>query len=411
MIVGQSSDLFVWLGNEQFNSLASAIEKESPPSLPAELDAIGVLVGRVIIEKNATTLINVATPFTTQFNLSQVTQHNHLSGLNDGDYIHLTTLEYSDFQSIPNTYLPLSGGTLTGPLSGTSILALDNIGIGPSSDPSIRFDVIAEGASSDIEIRLRNSGNTANLFEVSGDGSAKFPTDGRNIYFGTGSRITTAASNALLVSFSLFNCRLENIFNANANDMYGIGRLNIGGAYDTNGTNFVHIANGTAPTSSGIDRFKIYSKDIAPGIAAPHFLLENLDEIRLYKYSAVTTSQSIADALTSMGLLSASTIDNPYLSLSGGTLTGGLSATTISATTLWSYNDPWTIELIDATSVDFYAPYAMVINSYTNILGSPSINLMDDDVAYTTGTTIAIGSKISVSGSTTGVTILNAVRL
>ena len=66
---------------------------------------------------------------------------------------------------------------------------------------------------------------------------------------------------------------------------------------------------------------------------------------------------------------------------------------------------------MDGTTVDFYAPYVMSIKSYTNILGSPVISLKDDDVAYTTGATIAIGSKISVSGSTTGVTILNAVRL
>ncbi len=97
--------------------------------------------------------------------------------------------------------------------------------------------------------------------------------------------------------------------------------------------------------------------------------------------------------------------------LSGDTRVDLISATTLSATTAWVYNDPWTIELINSTTVDFYAPYAMSINSYTNILGSPFISLKDDGAAYTTGTTIAIGSKISVSGSTTGVTILNAIRL
>lgn len=100
----------------------------------------------------------------------------------------------------------------------------------------------------------------------------------------------------------------------------------------------------------------------------------------------------------------------PSVNISAATLTY-LSATTISGDTVWAYNDPWTIELMDGTTVDFYAPYVMSIKSYTNILGSPVISLKDDDVAYTTGATIAIGSKISVSGSTTGVTILNAVRL
>jgi hypothetical protein len=97
--------------------------------------------------------------------------------------------------------------------------------------------------------------------------------------------------------------------------------------------------------------------------------------------------------------------------LSGDTRLDLLSATTLSATTIWAYNDPWTIELMDLQVVDFFAPYSLQIDSVTNILNSPSITLFDDDVAYSFGATIASGSKITVSASTASVITLNSVRL
>jgi hypothetical protein len=142
-----------------------------------------------------------------------------------------------------------------------------------------------------------------------------------------------------------------------------------------------------------------------------------------------------------------------YLPLSGGTVTGntvftlGLSANTISATTYqnlppstdyyvtggtynytggtvtlrrndgndvsitgFNYNDTWTVELINALSVDFYAPYNLSISSVTNILGSPTITLYDDNVLYNLGDAVGIGSKITVVASVTGVTNLNLIR-
>lgn len=101
-------------------------------------------------------------------------------------------------------------------------------------------------------------------------------------------------------------------------------------------------------------------------------------------------------------------------SFTGGTVTGatnftnGLTANTISATTISILTDPWVIELMNGRLATFYAPYAMKINTTTNILGSPTIAIFDDGASYSLTNTIAIGSKIDISGSTTGVTILNA---
>lgn len=70
-----------------------------------------------------------------------------------------------------------------------------------------------------------------------------------------------------------------------------------------------------------------------------------------------------------------------------------------------------TVELVAALSVDFYNRYAMSIDSITNVLNSPTITIQDDNVAYTLGTTIGIGSKITITASTASVVVLNATRI
>jgi len=67
----------------------------------------------------------------------------------------------------------------------------------------------------------------------------------------------------------------------------------------------------------------------------------------------------------------------------------------------------YTIELVAALTVDFYAPYAMSITSVSNVLNAPTITLQDDGVSYTLGNTIAIGSKVTVTASTASVVNLN----
>lgn len=103
-------------------------------------------------------------------------------------------------------------------------------------------------------------------------------------------------------------------------------------------------------------------------------------------------------------------------SFTGGTVTGatdfinGLTANTISATTISILTDLWTIELMDSRVATFYAPYSLKINSVTNILNAPTIVLFDDGVSYTLTNTIASGSKIIVSANTASVITLNGTR-
>ena len=68
------------------------------------------------------------------------------------------------------------------------------------------------------------------------------------------------------------------------------------------------------------------------------------------------------------------------------------------------------VELIDALTVDFYAPYDMKINSVTNIKNIPTTALEDDGVAYVFGATILAGSKITVTVDVASVVKLNITR-
>jgi hypothetical protein len=75
------------------------------------------------------------------------------------------------------------------------------------------------------------------------------------------------------------------------------------------------------------------------------------------------------------------------------------------------FRPKFTIELIDALTTDFYAPYNLSIGSVTNILNSPTITIQDDGVAYTLGNTIASGSRITITANTASVVTLNATRI
>jgi hypothetical protein len=79
--------------------------------------------------------------------------------------------------------------------------------------------------------------------------------------------------------------------------------------------------------------------------------------------------------------------------------------------TLWVNSGiVYTVELIDALTVDIYAPYALKINTISNILNSPTTTILDDGASYTLTNTIAIGSKITVTVNTAAVINLNITK-
>ena len=64
--------------------------------------------------------------------------------------------------------------------------------------------------------------------------------------------------------------------------------------------------------------------------------------------------------------------------------TGGDTLQYNDTTSIWENSKPfWTIDLMDNSSVEFYAVQDVKINTITNIVGSPTITIADDNVPYT----------------------------
>jgi hypothetical protein len=190
-----------------------------------------------------------------------------------------------------------------------------------------RLDVRAQGAlSTDIAFRVRNSADTANLFEFSGDGTFRlggttsttngfsYLTDGRLFMAKSGSNFIELNPSAANRLYSTNGWEFEAVgtgkyltFAANgAVRMRMIdGTIQIG-SFNTsdNATNTMYFLNGTAPNTNHTDIFKIYSADIVAGNAAPHFRTENGSIIKLYKQDLPTnpTNAQIATFLSNLGL-------------------------------------------------------------------------------------------------------------
>jgi len=84
-------------GNDEYLTIAAASESQQP-ELPPLVQGLGFLVGRVIVEKGASTGI-VEGAFDAEFGFTPINDHNNLSGLDGGaanEYFHLTLNDYNN---------------------------------------------------------------------------------------------------------------------------------------------------------------------------------------------------------------------------------------------------------------------------------------------------------------------------
>ena len=88
-----------------------------------------------------------------------------------------------------------------------------------------------------------------------------------------------------------------------------------------------------------------------------------------------------------------------------GFIVGGGGSTPVSTSVLY------TIELVNAFTTDFYAPFNLSIDSYVQIVGSATITITVNSSAYFLGNPITIGSKITIASSNTSVVNLNCTQL
>jgi hypothetical protein len=198
------------------------------------------------------------------------------------------------------------------------------IGYASQSDTlGAKLDIKAQGAlSTDIALRVRNSANTANIFEVRGnaivyvDPTAAFQANGFTIQSSSFNRVEhtvgliwsgTSATIGLGCS-STQDMRTGSIGGA---PIYGIinwhdQNIQLGSTAAVNGRGVFSIGTNTAPTTNMLDGFRLYSADIVAGNAAPHFRTENGNIIKLYQQSSagILTVPQLVTVLQNLGLLS-----------------------------------------------------------------------------------------------------------
>lgn len=79
-------------------TLAQALASQPPASLPPDIVANGILVGRIIVQKSADTATQIDSAFSTVFTQSPTFNHNDLAGLQGGtagEYYHVTSAQNS----------------------------------------------------------------------------------------------------------------------------------------------------------------------------------------------------------------------------------------------------------------------------------------------------------------------------
>jgi hypothetical protein len=80
-------------------TLAEALESKIP-TIPEAIRGICVFIGRIIVQKSDSTAERIEQIQETSLNTAGVSDHNSLTGLNDGDYKHLTATEYTALSSV-----------------------------------------------------------------------------------------------------------------------------------------------------------------------------------------------------------------------------------------------------------------------------------------------------------------------
>lgn len=98
--------LYIVLGNGDFTQ--SSALSSTVPSIPPAISSHAVLVGRILVVKSSNTAYAVQSAFDTTFVTAPISIHNDLSGLNDGDYQHLTVAEKNTIKPLTEQATPVS---------------------------------------------------------------------------------------------------------------------------------------------------------------------------------------------------------------------------------------------------------------------------------------------------------------
>jgi hypothetical protein len=137
-VLNEPAHYKVVYGRGSYDTLSDAQAVGTPATLPSDLDALStaVFIAKIITQQNnATSFVDIQSPFAEQLNSALANTHNSLAGLDVGDYQHLTALEH-------NTY---SLGIVTGAHSfSTGDPVYNNAGVWTAAQANDR-DTLTQG--------------------------------------------------------------------------------------------------------------------------------------------------------------------------------------------------------------------------------------------------------------------------
>jgi hypothetical protein len=128
-----TGDVFVLYGQDDY-TLANAEAAIPPASLPNHVAQFGFIAAKIIVQEGETNFLSVESAYDTQFSSSGVIIHNETSGLNAGDYKHLTATNYIDLTDSGATTLHKHSHTILDDI-GTNTHAQIDTHIGSTSNP------------------------------------------------------------------------------------------------------------------------------------------------------------------------------------------------------------------------------------------------------------------------------------
>lgn len=144
-----SSEILIVLGEGDY-SAPSALQS-SVPQVPQYVNEFYYLVGRIIVQKNASSAYSIENRDGKQFETSPIADHNDLTGIQGGttgEYFHLTAAELALVGSTPSGLVPYTGATGNVDLGSHSLYA----GNLPYSEGTITDPTITDGTGASVNV-------------------------------------------------------------------------------------------------------------------------------------------------------------------------------------------------------------------------------------------------------------------
>jgi len=136
VFIDTDGDTYVVYGQGDY-TLIEAQNEMIPASLPVEITSHGFVVGKIIIQKSATTFAQIESAFAMGFSSAMASEHNSLAGLDTGNYLHLTeaqkTIATQEATNALSGYV--SAGTQT--FGGVKTFTLSPIVPTPTTDTQV----------------------------------------------------------------------------------------------------------------------------------------------------------------------------------------------------------------------------------------------------------------------------------